>query len=93
MSESTRLPAAPRIPALHLAIRFVLELAVFSGFAIWGWHAGAGLEVPITEHVALNADFRWIFLDSKFGKEGTTDLDRDRKADGYVGTAALMFYF
>jgi opacity protein-like surface antigen len=60
---------------------------------IWGWHAGAGLEFPITEHVALNTDFRWIFLDSKFGTEGGTDLDRDRKADGYVGTAALMFYF
>jgi hypothetical protein len=27
---------------LHLGIRFVLELVVFSGFAIWGWHLGSG---------------------------------------------------
>jgi hypothetical protein len=51
------------------------------------------LEFPITSHVALNTDFRWIFLDTKFGTEGGTDLDRDRKADGYAATAALMFYF
>jgi len=60
---------------------------------IWGWHAGAGLEFPITANVALNTDFRWIFLDSKFGTEGGTDLNRDKKADGYAATAALMFYF
>jgi len=51
------------------------------------------LEFPITETVALNADVRYIFMDSEFGDEGGTDLDEDRSADGWVGTAALMFYF
>ena len=60
---------------------------------IWGWHAGGGLEFPITQHLALNADFRWIFLDTKFGTEGGTDLNRNKRADGYVATTALMFYF
>ncbi len=59
----------------------------------FGWHAGGGLEFPINEHVALNADVRYIFMDSEFGEEGTTHLDEDRSADGWVATGALMFYF
>ena len=35
-------PNAPRIPAFHLAVRFILEIAVFAGFGIWGWHVGSG---------------------------------------------------
>lgn len=60
---------------------------------LFGWHAGAGLELPITEHVALNGDLRYIFLDSDFGERPGIDLDEDQKADGYVATVALMFYF
>lgn len=59
----------------------------------WGWHVGGGLEIPFTETVAINADVRYIFMDSEFGREGTTNLDEDRSVDGWVGTAALMFYF
>jgi opacity protein-like surface antigen len=59
----------------------------------FGWHAGAGLEFPFTEHAALNFDFRWIFMDSEFGTSAGTDLDEDRTADGYAATAAVMFYF
>lgn len=59
----------------------------------FGWHVGGGLEFPITEHVALNADVRYIFMDTEFGETGNTSLSRDRKADGLVGTGALMFYF
>jgi mannose-6-phosphate isomerase-like protein (cupin superfamily) len=33
---------SPAIPAAHLVIRFVLELAVLAGFAIWGWYVGSG---------------------------------------------------
>jgi opacity protein-like surface antigen len=59
----------------------------------FGWHAGAGLEFPFSDHVALNLDFRWIFMDPEFGEEGGTDLDEDRSVDGYAATAAVMFYF
>lgn len=59
----------------------------------WGWHAGAGLEFPITETVALNADVRYIFMDSEFGDEGGTDLDEDSSVDSWAATTALMFYF
>lgn len=59
----------------------------------FGWHLGGGLELPITAHVAINADIRYIFMDTKFGESGTTRLDENRNADGWVGTGALMFYF
>ncbi len=59
---------------------------------VFGWHAGAGLELPVSDHVAVNLDFRWIFLDAEFGSGGTT-LDEDRTSDGYATTAALMYYF
>jgi opacity protein-like surface antigen len=61
--------------------------------SIFGWHAGGGLEIPFTEHTALNADVRYIFLDNKIGDDGPGGIDTDRKSDGYVATAALMFYF
>jgi hypothetical protein len=35
-------PDAPEIPAVHLAIRFALELAAIAGLGIWGWHLGDG---------------------------------------------------
>ncbi len=61
--------------------------------SIFGWHVGGGLELPITSHIALNADVRYIFLDTKFGETGSTSLNENSRANGWVGTGALMFYF
>lgn len=59
----------------------------------FGWHLGGGLELPFSEHFAINADIRYIFMDTEFGRSGNTRLDENRKADGWVGTGALMYYF
>lgn len=32
----------PVVPALHLAIRFLLEIAIFASYAVWGWQTGGG---------------------------------------------------
>jgi hypothetical protein len=41
-SAATRAEPASAIPALHLAIRFALELACLASLGWWGWHAAAG---------------------------------------------------
>lgn len=40
MEASSRPP--PHSSALNLTIRFVLELAIWGGFAYWGWHLADG---------------------------------------------------
>jgi opacity protein-like surface antigen len=56
----------------------------------FGYHLGFGLEIPFTKSVALDADYRYVFLDPNsdtFGEVGDADLS------GHMFTAALMFYF
>jgi|SRR5699024_4558286 len=55
----------------------------------FGYHLGAGLEIPVNSSVALNADYRYIFLDpgsDAFGEVGDADFS------GNVLTVGLMFY-
>jgi opacity protein-like surface antigen len=56
----------------------------------FGYHLGFGLEIPFTKHVALDADYRYVFLNPKsdtFGEVGDADFS------GNMFTGALMFYF
>ncbi|MCW9705914.1 outer membrane protein [Fodinibius salsisoli] len=55
----------------------------------FGYHLGAGLELPINDKVAINADYRYIFLDP--GSDSFGDVE-DADLSGNVFTAGLMFY-
>ncbi|HLR33182.1 MAG TPA: porin family protein [Fodinibius sp.] len=55
----------------------------------FGYHLGAGLELPINSNVALNADYRYIFLDP--GSDAFGDVE-DADFSGNVFTVGLMFY-
>lgn len=52
-----------------------------------GYHLGFGLDLPLSENAALNADYRYLFLDSNNDDFG------DKEYSGNVITAGLTFYF
>ncbi len=54
-----------------------------------GYHLGFGLEIPLSRNVALNADYRYLFLNPGNNDESLMDAD----FNGNVITAGLMFYF
>tara|TARA_R100001143_G_C3361257_1_gene136203 strand:- start:20053 stop:20646 length:594 start_codon:yes stop_codon:yes gene_type:complete len=54
-----------------------------------GYHLGFGTEIPITSHVALNADYRYLFLNPNTNEESFDGAN----FNGNVFTAGLMFYF
>lgn len=54
-----------------------------------GYHLGFGIELPMSSNVALNVDYRYIFLNPEENEES---LD-DASFSGNSFTAGLMFYF
>ena len=54
-----------------------------------GYHLGFGAEFPFNENVALNVDYRYIFLNPDDNEESFEDADFNSNAF----TAGLMFYF
>lgn len=52
-----------------------------------GYHLGFGLELPIDETVALNIDYRYLYLD------GSNDDFGDKKYSGNVISGGITFYF
>lgn len=54
-----------------------------------GYHLGFGAELPFNENVALNVDYRYIFLNPDDNEESFEDADFNSN----VFTAGLMFYF
>lgn len=55
----------------------------------FGYHLGFGLEVPFNNNVALNADYRYIFIDPSSDNFGDVD-DADFNSSAF--TVGLMFY-
>jgi opacity protein-like surface antigen len=54
-----------------------------------GYHFGFGAEFPLSPHVALNADYRYLFLNPHRNEESLDGAN----FNGNVITAGLMFYF
>lgn len=52
-----------------------------------GYHLGFGLEIPFNDHVALNADYRYLFINPDENEESFNG-----DFSGNVFTAGLMFY-
>lgn len=57
---------------------------------LFGVHLGAGLQVELGPHVAIFADFRWIFMDEPATDNG--DLDEEEFDSGQV-TLGASFRF
>ena len=53
-----------------------------------GYHLGFGLEIPFNQNVALNADYRYLFLNPDRNEESLNDT----KFSGNAFTVGLMFY-
>lgn len=53
-----------------------------------GYHLGFGLQIPFNENVALNADYRYLFLNPDSNEESLEDTD----FSGNAFTAGLTFY-
>jgi len=54
----------------------------------FGWHFGAGLEIPLGNPVMLTTDFRYVFLDYDFGEvPGAGEIN----SDFFIVTAGLLF--
>lgn len=53
----------------------------------YGYHLGFGLDMPLDESVAINVDYRYLFLD------GDNDDIEDKEFSGNVITVGLTFYF
>jgi opacity protein-like surface antigen len=54
-----------------------------------GYHLGFGAELPFNENVALNVDYRYIFLNPDSNEQSFEDANFNANAF----TAGLMFYF
>lgn len=54
-----------------------------------GYHIGLGFEIPLSSNVALNADYRYLFMNPDRNEESLEDTD----FSGNVISAGLMFYF
>lgn len=65
-----------------------LEVEDDSSFNM-GYHLGFGAELPFNENVALNVDYRYIFLNPDENEESFEDADLNSNAF----TVGLMFYF
>lgn len=53
-----------------------------------GYHLGFGLEIPFNNKVALNADYRYLFLNPDRNEQNLEDT----KFSGNAFTVGLMFY-
>jgi opacity protein-like surface antigen len=54
----------------------------------FGWHFGAGVEIPLNEVLLLNGDFRYTFLDYNFEQvPGSEEIN----SDIFAITAGLLF--
>lgn len=53
----------------------------------FGYHLGFGLELPVDETVALNVDYRYLFLD------GSNDSLGNKEYSGNVISGGITFYF
>ena len=54
----------------------------------FGWHFGAGIEIPLSEALLLNGDFRYTFLDYNFEQVPGSD---EINSDIFAITAGLLF--
>lgn len=54
-----------------------------------GYHLGFGLEFPISQNVALNVDYRYLFLNPDQNQESFENAN----FNGNVLTAGMTFYF
>jgi opacity protein-like surface antigen len=54
----------------------------------FGWHFGAGIEIPLNEALLLNGDFRYTFLDYNFEQVPGSD---EINSDIFAITAGLLF--
>jgi len=54
----------------------------------FGWHFGAGIEVPLSEKLILNGDFRYTFLDYNFEEVPGSD---NISSNMFALTAGLLF--
>jgi hypothetical protein len=85
MTAPTGERATP-IPALHLAIRFLLELALVASVAYWGWHVGD--DGPRGLLLAILAVAVFAALWGLFGTPG--DPSRGRAPVAVPGWARLL---
>lgn len=56
----------------------------------FGWHLGAGLELPISMRTKLYGDVRWVFLDYELENLPSAVVE-DVNADFYSINAGLLF--
>ena len=56
----------------------------------FGWHLGAGLELPLSIKTKLYGDFRWVFLDYDLDNLPSAVFE-DVNADFYSINAGLLF--
>lgn len=54
----------------------------------FGWHFGAGVDIPLSERVKISSDFRYTFLNYDFGEVPGTD---EISSDYFIVTAGLFF--
>lgn len=59
----------------------------------FGWHLGAGLELPVGENMKLTGDIRYVFLGYEFRDFAQSALLNDVNSNFYAITVGLLFGF
>lgn len=59
----------------------------------FGWHLGAGVEVPLGQAAWLTGDVRYVFLNYDFGQLATAASTGDLSSNFFVITVGLLFGF
>lgn len=59
----------------------------------FGWHVGAGVEVFVTENIALNLDFKYIWTEVEADVNVFGFKDEDIDMDSFLAGLGIKFYF
>ncbi|MGE5365126.1 MAG: outer membrane beta-barrel protein [Bacteroidota bacterium] len=59
----------------------------------FGWHLGAGLEIPVGGSLRITGDFKYVFLEHKFKDFAQTAVNNDLSSNFYVISAGILFGF
>ena len=58
----------------------------------FGYHLGAGLEIPLNQHVALLGDYRYLYVDDAFEKELQVDFSSAEYRSSLFSAGVVVYF-
>jgi opacity protein-like surface antigen len=58
----------------------------------FGYHLGAGLEIPLNEHVAILGDYRYLYVDNAFEEELQIDFSSAEYRSNHFSAGVVVYF-